>query len=395
MNLTSFQPPERILMGPGPSNVHPRVLEALARPTIGHLDPKFIELMEDIKSLLKYAFQTKNEVTFALSGPGSVGMETCLVNLVEPGSKVIICINGVFGGRMKSIVERCGASPIVVEDNWGTAIDLNKFEEALKNNPDAAVAAFVHAETSTGAKSDIKTLTEIAHKYDCLTIADTVTSLGGIPLLIDEWNIDAAYSGTQKCLSCPPGISPVTFNDRCIDLIKNRKTQVQSWFMDLNLVLGYWGSGSKRSYHHTAPINAIYGLHEALLLLIEEGIENAWNRHDTNGKTLVKLLEEIGLPSYVKNEERLPELTSVKVPDGVNEAEIRNRLLTEYNIEIGGGLGALAGKVWRIGLMGYTSNKENIDACVNGLREILGKRRLLSFSRNPVIAMKNRDELDS
>lgn len=254
MTSNPFRPPDRILMGPGPSNVHPRVLIAMARPTIGHLDPRFIELMDSIKSLLKYAFQTENEVTFAVSGPGSVGMETCLVNLVEPGMKVVVCINGVFGGRMKSIVERCGATPVVIEEEWGTAIHPAKLDEALSKNKDTSVVAFVHAETSTGAKSDIKTLTETAHKHNCFVIADTVTSLGGIPLLIDEWNIDAAYSGTQKCLSCPPGLSPVTFNNRAIEFIKNRKTQVQSWFMDLNLILGYWGSGSN------APIIILHRL---------------------------------------------------------------------------------------------------------------------------------------
>ncbi len=371
MSSKSFQPPERILMGPGPSNVHPRVLEAMARPTIGHLDPKFIELMDNIKSLLKYAFQTENEVTFAVSGPGSVGMETCLVNLVEPGSKVVVCINGVFGGRMKSIVERCSATPIVVQEAWGKAVDPAKLEETLEKNKDVRIVSFVHAETSTGAKSDIKTLTEIAHKYDCIVIADTVTSLGGIPLKIDEWNIDVSYSGTQKCLSCPPGLSPVTFNNRAVEFIKNRKIFVQSWFMDLNLVLGYWGGNVKRSYHHTAPINSLYGLHESLLLLKEEGIEKSWERHQHNGKILVEQLENIGLLPYVKEEERLPELTSVKVPDGVNESDVRSKLLNDYNIEIGAGLGELTGKVWRIGLMGYTSNEKNIDACVNALKAIL------------------------
>jgi alanine-glyoxylate transaminase/serine-glyoxylate transaminase/serine-pyruvate transaminase len=371
MSYKSFQPPERILMGPGPSNVHPRVLEAMASSTIGHLDPKFIELMDDIKSLLKYTFKTENEVTFAVSGPGSVGMETCLVNLVEPDSKVVVCINGVFGGRMKSIVERCGATPIVIQEAWGNAVDASKLEETLNKNKDVKIVAFVHAETSTGAKSDIKTLAEIAHKHNCIVIADTVTSLGGIPLKIDEWNIDASYSGTQKCLSCPPGLSPVTFNDRAVELIKNRKTPVQSWFMDLNLVLGYWGGNVKRSYHHTAPINSLYGLHESLLLLKEEGIEKSWERHQRNGKILVENLEKIGLSPYVKEQERLPELTSVKVPDGVDEAGVRLKLLKDYNIEIGAGLGELAGKVWRIGLMGYTSNEKNIDACVNALKAIL------------------------
>jgi len=371
--MKSFTPPNRILMGPGPSNVHPRVLEAMSRPTIGHLDPKFIEQMDEIKELLKYAFRAKNEVTFAVSGPGSVGMETCLVNLVEPGSKVLVCINGVFGGRMKSIVERCGAVPIVVSVPWGRAIDPNLFEDTLKKNKDINICSFVHSETSTGAKSDIKTLTEIAHKYNCLVIADTVTSLGGIPLLIDEWNIDVSYSGSQKCLSCPPGLSPVTFNERAIEFIKSRKTQVQSWFMDLNLILSYWGGSSKRAYHHTAPINSLYALHESLLLLKEEGIENSWKRHKSNGEKLVQELGKIGLKPFVKEEERLPQLTSVNFPEGIDETKVRKSLLDDYNIEIGAGLGELAGKVWRIGLMGYSSNEENIITCVNALKNILWK----------------------
>ncbi len=371
--MNSFYPPKRILMGPGPSNVHPRVLESMARPTIGHLDPNFIHLMDEIKELLKYTFQTKNEVTFAVSGPGSVGMETCLVNLVEPGAKVLVCINGVFGARMKSIVERCGAESIVVNIPWGRAIDLQLFEETLQKNNGISVCCFVHSETSTGAKSDIKTLTEIAHKFNCLVIADTVTSLGGIPLLIDEWNIDASYSGSQKCLSCPPGLSPVTFNDRTVEFIKKRKTPVQSWFMDLNLILGYWGGNTKRAYHHTAPINSLYAFHESLVILKEEGIENSWKRHQINGKNLVSELEKIGLNPFVKEDERLPQLTSVSIPEEIDEAEVRKSLLNDYSIEIGAGLGELAGKVWRIGLMGYSSNEENINICVSALKNILGK----------------------
>jgi alanine-glyoxylate transaminase/serine-glyoxylate transaminase/serine-pyruvate transaminase len=371
--MTPFIPPNRILMGPGPSNVHPRVLTAMARPTIGHLDPKFIELMDEIKDLLKYAFQTKNEVTFAVSGPGSVGMETCLVNLVEPGSKVLICINGVFGGRMKSIAERCRANAIVMNMPWGRAIDPQLFEDTLRKNAGITVCAFIHAETSTGAKSEIKKLTEIAHKHNCIVIADTVTSLGGIPLLIDEWNIDVSYSGSQKCLSCPPGLSPVTFSERAVEFIKKRKSPVQSWFMDLNLILSYWSGHTKRAYHHTAPINSLYALHESLLILKEEGIENSWNRHRTNGERLVRELEKIGLKPFVKEDERLPQLTSVSVPAGVNEAKVRTSLLNDYNIEIGAGLGELAGKVWRIGLMGYSSNKKNIEVCVNALKELLNR----------------------
>ncbi len=372
MEIKSFKVPERILMGPGPSNVHPRVLAAMAKPTIGHLDPEFIKLMDETKTELKYAFQTKNEVTFPVSGPGSVGMETCLVNLIEPGDKAAVCINGVFGGRMKEIIERCGGQPIVIDAPWGNAIDPNKFEDTLKANPDIKLAAFVHAETSTGAKTDIQTLTEISHKYNCLAVADTVTSLGGIPVKVDEWEIDAVYSGSQKCLSCPPGLSPVTFNERALEVIKKRETKVQSWFMDINLVTGYWG-GSKRTYHHTAPINAIYGLHEALLLLHEEGLENAWKRHKDNSRIIIYGLKELGLNTFVNSEDRLPELITVSVPEGVDELKVRNYLLNKHNIEIGAGLGALAGKIWRIGLMGYTSNVQNINKCLSALKEALNK----------------------
>jgi alanine-glyoxylate transaminase/serine-glyoxylate transaminase/serine-pyruvate transaminase len=373
MALKSFTPPDRILMGPGPSNVHPRVLEAMAKPTIGHLDPKFIKLMDEIKDLLRYAFQTKNELTFPVSGPGSVGMETCLVNLVEPGMKVIVCINGVFGGRMKNIVERCGATPIIVEAAWGEPISAAKLEGTLQKNNDAKLVAFVHAETSTGALSDAKSLVEIAHKHNCLTIVDTVTSLGGVPVKVDDWEIDATYSGSQKCLSCPPGLSPVTFSNSALDFIKSRKSNVQSWFMDINLVTSYWGSSSKRSYHHTAPINALYGLHEALILLQEEGIENAWARHQKNSNIFIEELNKLGLEVFVKEGHRLPELATIKIPEGIDDNEIRSRLLNEFNIEIGAGLGVLAGKIWRIGLMGYTSNENNINSCLSALKQILGK----------------------
>lgn len=358
-------------MGPGPSDIAPRVLESLSRPTIGHLDPQFIVLMDEIKELLKYAFKTNNDVTFPVSAPGSAGMETALVNLVEPGDKVVVCQNGVFAGRMKSIVERCGATPVMVEDEWGRAIDPQKVEDVLQNNPDVRLVAFVHAETSTGALSDAKTIAEIAHKHDALVIADTVTSLAGSKLLVDEWGLDAVYSGTQKCLSCPPGLSPVTFNESAVEVIKNRKTQVQSWFMDLNLVLGYWGAGAKRSYHHTAPINALYGLHESLLILNEEGIENSWERHTANSKKLIAGLSELGLEPIVPEQERLAQLISVSIPEGTDEAAVRSRLLNEFNLEIGAGLGALSGKVWRIGLMGYSSKQENIDLCLKALKEVL------------------------
>ena len=371
-NPMSFHPPQRTLMGPGPSDVNPRILEALSRPTIGHLDPVFVEMMEDVKALLQYAFQTENQLTFPVSAPGSAGMETCFVNLVEPGDKVIVCRNGVFGSRMKENVERAGGQAIMVEDPWGRAVDPQKLEDALKANPDAKIVAFVHAETSTGAQSDAKTLAEIARRHDCLTIVDTVTSLGGTPLMVDEWGLDAVYSGTQKCLSCTPGLSPVTFSERAQQAVKSRKTPVQSWFMDLSLVMGYWGSGTKRAYHHTAPINALYALHEALVLLKEEGLENAWQRHAHNHQALRAGLEAMGLALVVPESERLPQLNAVTIPAGVEDADVRKRLLAEYSLEIGAGLGDFAGKIWRIGLMGYACNPRNVLFALGALEAILG-----------------------
>lgn len=375
MTISSFNPPVRTLMGPGPSDVHPRILEALSRPTIGHLDPYFVGMMDEVKSLLQYAFQTDNALTIPVSAPGSAGMETCFVNLVEPGDKVIVCQNGVFGGRMKENVERCGGNAIMVEDTWGEAVDPNKVEQTLKANPDAKILAFVHAETSTGAQSDVKTLCQLAHQYDCLSIVDTVTSLGGSELRVDDWQADAVYSGTQKCLSCVPGISPVTFNERAISTIKNRKTKVQSWFLDLNLVMGYWGGEVKRAYHHTAPVNALYALHESLIMLKDEGIENAWQRHMQNHLALRAGLEAMGLNFVVNEKHRLPQLNSVTIPAGVDDAAVRTQLLNQFNLEIGAGLGALAGKVWRIGLMGHSSRAENIILCLSALEAVLGEMK--------------------
>ena len=317
-NFTSFHPPQRKLMGPGPSDVNPRILEALSRPTIGHLDPLFIGMMDELKQLLRYAFQTENEVTLPISAPGSAGMECCFANLVEPGDKVIVCINGAFGGRMKENVIRCGGEAIIVEDPWGRAVDAGKVEAALKANPDAKILAFVHAETSTGALSDAQTLAKLAHDYDCLCIVDTVTSLAGVPLKVDEWQLDAVYSGTQKCLSCIPGLSPVTFSERAMAKVKNRQSIVQSWFLDLNLMLGYWEGEGKRAYHHTAPINPLYGLHEALCLLQEEGLENAWERHRVQHNALKAGLGRIGLELSVPEAERLPQLNAVIIPEGVS-----------------------------------------------------------------------------
>ena len=372
MSIRSFKPPVRTLMGPGPSDVHPRILEALSRPTIGHLDPAFISMMDELKELLQYAFQTKNAMTMPVSAPGSAGMETCFVNLVEPGDKVIVCQNGAFGGRMKENVERCGGLAVMVEDVWGEAIDIGKLEDALKANSDARIVAMVHAETSTGAQSDVAALVKLARAHDCLTIVDAVTSLGGTPLKVDEWQIDAIYSGSQKCLSCTPGLSPVSFSERALEKVRNRRSKVQSWFMDLNLVMGYWGTGTKRAYHHTAPINALYSLHEALVMLQEEGLENAWARHKQNHLALKAGLEAMGLTFIVKEADRLPQLNTVSIPAGVDDASVRSRLLNDYNLELGAGLGALAGKVWRIGLMGHSSRAENILLCVAALESVLG-----------------------
>jgi len=358
-------------MGPGPSDVHPRILEAMSRPTIGHLDPVFVGMMDEVKTMLQYVFQTENPLTMPVSAPGSAGMETCFVNLVEPGDEVIVCRNGVFGSRMLENVTRSGGKAIMVDDAWGKAIDPQKLEDALKANPNARIVAFVHAETSTGALSDAKTLCDIAHQYNCLTIADTVTSLGGVELRVDDWGIDAIYSGTQKCLSCTPGLSPVSFSDAALEAIKSRKTPVQSWFLDLNLVMGYWGENAKRAYHHTAPINALYGLHEALVMLNEEGLENAWARHTKHHLALRAGLEAMGITFVVDEADRLPQLNAVNIPGGVDDVAVRTQLLNEYGLEIGAGLGEMAGKIWRIGLMGTACSQRNVMLCLSALETAL------------------------
>ncbi|HZL65601.1 MAG TPA: alanine--glyoxylate aminotransferase family protein [Thermoleophilia bacterium] len=370
--IRSFDPPRRVLMGPGPSDVDPRVLAAMARPTIGHLDPEFVRMMDELKELLRYAFQTENRVTFPVSGPGSVGMETCFVNLVEPGDRVLVCINGVFGGRQLENVKRCGGVPVVVEDDWGTPVSLDKLEAALAAEPDVRLVSFVHAETSTGVRSDAEAIAAIAHAHGALVIADTVTSLGGIPVLVDEWRLDAVYSGTQKCLSCTPGLSPVTFGGAALEKVKARTTTCQSWFMDLNLVLPYWEGGA-RTYHHTAPINPLYGLHEALIMLAEEGLDAAWRRHAENHAALVDGLAKIGVEMFVEPAYRLPELNLVCVPEGIDDAWVRSEALKRYGLEFGNGLGVLAGKVWRIGLMGTSSTPQNVQLCLEVLETLLGE----------------------
>ncbi len=403
--MNSFHPISKILMGPGPSDVPVRILEAMARPTIGHLDPQFIDLMDEIKALLRYAFQTEYTLTFPVSAPGSAGMETCFVNLVEPGDSVIVCVNGVFGTRMVENVTRAGGKAIVVNDEWGQPVDPQKVEEVLHTHPKAKTLAFVHAETSTGVLSDAKTLCALAQAHGCLTIVDAVTSLGGVPVKVDEWGVDAIYSGTQKCLSVPPGLSPISFGPRAIAVLEARKTPVQSWFLDLSLVMNYWqgarsnserqhrdsaeeksarsnserqhrDSATKnpaRSYHHTAPINAMYALHEGLLMLREEGLDAAFARHQTCHEHLRDGLEALGFSFLVDKAYRLPQLNTVCIPTGVSdEAAIRKALLEKHNLEIGAGLGALAGKAWRIGLMGASASRGNVDKCLGALKEELG-----------------------
>ncbi|MCB9081011.1 MAG: alanine--glyoxylate aminotransferase family protein [Lewinellaceae bacterium] len=371
----AFAPPQRKLMGPGPSDIYPEVLAALSRPTVGHLDPEFVRMMDELRVLTQYAFQTDNRLTMVVSAPGSAGMETCFVNLVEAGDQVIVCRNGVFGGRMVENVERCGGIPIVVDFPWGSPVDPNKVEDALKSHPEARILAFVHAETSTGARSDAQTLCALAQQYNCLTIVDAVTSLAGVPVLVDEWGIDAIYSGSQKCLSCVPGLSPVSLSERAVARIQQRKNKVQSWFLDLSLVMQYWGDGlvgSKRSYHHTAPVNTLYAMHEALRILQTEGLENSWNRHQRCHERLRDGLEALGFRYLVDIEYRLPQLNAVFLPAGVtDEANLRRRLLDEFNLEVGSGLGDLSGKIWRIGLMGYSARPENVDFCLDAIGSVL------------------------
>ena len=368
--ITSFHPPQRTLMGPGPTEIHPRVLTTMSQPAIGYLDPVFVEMMEELKSLLRYVYQTDNALTFPVSGPGSVGMEYCFVNMVAPGDKVIVARNGVFGGRMIENVERCGGTAIVVDDEWGKPVDAQKVEDAFRKNPGVKVLAFVHAETSTGAQSDAKALTQIAHKHDAMVIVDAVTSLAGTPVRVDEWGVDAIYSASQKCLSCTPGLSPVSFNERVVEHVRARKDKIHSWFMDMNLLLGYWGS-TTRTYHHTAPTNSLFALHEALLLIKEEGLEQSWARHRRHHVALKAGLEAMGLKFRVAEPYQLPQMNAVGCPDGVDEELVRKTLLSEFGIEIGAGLGPLKGKIWRFGLMGYSCRPDNVMLCLSALGSVL------------------------
>ncbi|MCB1567905.1 MAG: alanine--glyoxylate aminotransferase family protein [Xanthomonadales bacterium] len=372
--MPSFHPPRRLLLGPGPSDVPQRILDALARPTVGHLDPGFVGMMDELQGLLRYAFKTDNPLTIPISAPGSAGMESCFVNLVEPGDTVIVCRNGVFGGRMRENVLRCGANAVMVEDEFSQPVDANKVEAALRAHPGAKAVAFVHAETSTGARSDAATLCRLAREHGALSIMDAVTSLGGCELDVDGWGADAVYSGSQKCLSAPPGLSPLTFSARAVEVLKARKHPVQSWFLDLSLVMAYWDGAGGRSYHHTAPVNMLYALHESLVMLQEEGLQAAWARHQANHERLRDGLAALGLSLLVAPEHRLPQLNAVVVPGGVDEAGVRRALLNEHGIEIGAGLGPLAGKIWRIGLMGASSRPEAVDRLLEALSGLLQRK---------------------
>ena len=363
-----FNPPKRILLGPGPSPVDDRVLSAMAAPVLGHLDPLFLSCMDDVQSLLRYVFEIQNRVTIPISATGSAGMEAALVNVIEPGDKVVVCINGIFGERMRDIIERAGGKPIVVEAKWGEAIDVNKIESALKSSSNPRALAIVHAETSTGVLQDLTGLSGMAHERGALLIVDAVTSLAGHPVSVDRNGIDICYSGTQKCIGAPPGLAPITFNERALDRIRSRASKVQSWYLDITMVERYWGDD--RTYHHTAPISMNYALREALRLIHEEGLEARWRRHELNHRALVAGIEGMGLQMAVASEARLWSLNAVSVPEGVDDARIRGRLLEE-NIEIGGGLGPLKGRIWRIGLMGSGSTRENVLLVLDALHRAL------------------------
>jgi alanine-glyoxylate transaminase/serine-glyoxylate transaminase/serine-pyruvate transaminase len=360
--------PARILMGPGPSNCDPSVLEAMTRPLLGHLDPEFLAIMDETQELLRRVMKTRNRLTLPVSGTGSAGMEACFVNLVEPGDRVLVCVNGVFGTRMADIVERIGGRLFTVEAEWGKPLDPTAVEAAARACL-PKVLAVVHAETSTGVLQPIEPLGNIAREVGALFLVDVVTSLGGCNVDTDGWQVDAAYGGTQKCLSCPPGLAPLSFGSRALSALEARKTKVQSWYLDMTMVRKYWGT--ERTYHHTAPISMVYALNQALKLLIGEGLEARFKRHRLNHRALVAGLEALGLSMLVEAQYRAPMLNAVLIPEGVDDRKVRGTLLNDYNIEIGGGLGPLAGRTWRIGLMGSSCRPENVTLLLNVLERIL------------------------
>jgi alanine-glyoxylate transaminase/serine-glyoxylate transaminase/serine-pyruvate transaminase len=373
---------KRVLMGPGPSDVDPRVLEAMSRPTIGHLDPAFLDVLNEIRELLQYTFQTGNEMTFAVSGTGSAGMETCVVNLIEPGDSMLVCINGVFGERMADVAQRCDADTSIIEIDWGKAFAPGQIADALKKKP-AKVVGIVHAETSTGVCQPLEDISRIVHENGALFLVDTVTSLGGMNVDVDGWKIDACYSGTQKCLSCPPGLSPVTFNDTAVNVIENRKVKVRSWYLDVSMIRKYWGS--ERLYHHTAPVNMNYALLEALKIVKEEGLQQRWARHLANHKILKAGLSAVGIKYIPEPGYELPMLNAVSIPAGTDDVTLRKQLLNEFNIEIGGGLGVFKARAWRIGLMGTASTPGNVLLFLSALEKCLADQDI-KFDKGASIA---------
>lgn len=362
--------PKRILMGPGPSDAHPRVLAAMSKPLIGHLDPEFIKTLDELKEMVKETLFTKNQLTFVVSGPASAGMETCLVNLLEPEDECIICVNGVFGGRMADIAERCGAKVFKIESDWGKIVEPAQVKKALGQCLRPKLVAVVHAETSTGVWQPLREVSDLVHNAGALFMVDAVTSYCGIPLKVDEWKIDALYSGSQKCLSAPPGLSPVTFSDAAVKALENRKKKVQSWFLDLSLVKGYW-EGAKRVYHHTAPVSSLFGFYEALKLVQEEGLENRWARHKAVHEFLKQKLEHLGFRYVVEEKYRLPNINSVYLPEGIEEPKLRSELLNKYNIDVGAGYGVFAGKTLRVGIMGESCTMNHVNLLIGALEELL------------------------
>jgi len=361
--------PPRLLLGPGPSNAHPRVLQAIGMRQVGHLDPTFIEIMNDVQELLRYLFQTDNDLTVPISGTGSAAMEASLANSVEPGDVVLVGIIGYFGERIAEMAGRYGADVRRLEKEWGSVLSLDELRAGLEEHR-PAVLALVHGETSSGACQPLEGVGALCREYDCLLLVDTVASLGGVPFFSDKWQADIVYSGSQKCMSCPPGLGPLTFGPRAVEKVMNRNTKVRSWYFDLTLLMKYWGG--ERTYHHTAPINLNYALREALRLIAEEGLAEQWRRHQQAAELLWSGLAEIGLKCHVESSFRLPTLTTVRVPEGVDAKTVAGRLLNEYNIEIAGGFGPLAGKVWRVGLMGFNARRENVVLLLEALKQVLG-----------------------
>jgi alanine-glyoxylate transaminase/serine-glyoxylate transaminase/serine-pyruvate transaminase len=368
-----LNPPVRILLGPGPSNVHPRVQQAMAAPMVGHLDPYFVKIMDDTVELLRYLFRTQNKLTFPISGTGSAGMEASFCNFLEPGDTVVIGVNGVFGERMVDNAARCGAEVIPVTAEWGNIVAPEAIESALKSRKKVKMLALVHAETSTGVMQPLAEASKLAKQYGALFMVDTVTSLAGQEVAVDDWGIDICYSGTQKCISCPPGLAPFTVNQKALDIMQARKAKGPSWYLDLGLLSAYWGTG--RTYHHTAPVSMIYALHEALALIYEEGLEARIKRHQKNAAALTAGLEAMGMVMHAQASYRLNSLNSVRIPAGADDVRVRQKLLNEYNVEIGGGLGPLKGKIWRIGLMGESSSESNVLFLLYALEKILVAER--------------------